>query len=386
MKSFSTPLVYQQLLWIQAGLFSFSIFASDKYCEQEIWYHAQKSIYSVKEITFSNDGLRIEKVQSRPLNQTVSSSNSDEPSWLRASRQSNQERALAVYSRRGWPQPFLDSLRAVDPKVAPYSRWINVDDSDEMPIGGISLVASEMLCIRRIGDPTTRCSGDWSDFEAVLVNPQALSTLAPIHPLAVEILYPGAQVPRMPHRAYELEGYSFSFNRVYELRHYFLRSRHPLREQAREEIVFAVFEWMFRDFSNDGDDMFRWPPPGMEIPCIFSYGDQKSIKLYGPLSMAPSHDWSNGSLENWYPLSTSPLELMESMFFWPQGERERPIQSAAARRRYKQLRDRYFPPEHVFSSPRGIVIESDIFKVRTLTLKQSGFIHDLSRNGVVSPP
>lgn len=363
-----------------------SVFASDKLCEQEIWYQAQKGVHSAKETIVSKDGLRIEKVQSRMLNHSVSSSNLEEPNWFRTSRHSNQERALAVYGRRGWPQSFLDSLRAVGPKVAPYSRWINVDDSEGIAVGGISLVASEMLCIRRIGDATARCSGDWGDFEAVLVNPQALNKLAPINPLALEILYPGVKVPRMPHREYEIEGYSFSFSRVYELRHYFLRSRHPLREQAREEIVFAVFEWMFKDFSNDGDDMFRWPPPGMQTPSIFSYGDEKSIHLYGPLSLAFSHDWSNGSLDGWYPLSTSPLDLMESMFFWPQGERERPIQSIATRKRYKLLRERYFPPEHVFSSPHGIVIESDIFKVRSIALKQSGFIYDLSRNDVVSLP
>ena len=360
------------LFLIYAALISLTATASNKECARAVWNHGNRGVFSVQSIAFSNSGLRIEKMENQLLGELENNPTVAEPSWISASREANQERALSLYVRRGWPESFIQSLREVGPKVAPYSRWANLEDSSGEQVAGIALVASEMLCIHRHTDGSHRCSGAWSDFDLILTDPAAWDRLQPVSPLALEILHEGLSVPRIPHREYVIGGHSFSFSRVYEIRHYFLNHRHPLAAEARGELTFAVLEWMFRDFSNDGDDMFRWPPPGVDTPCVFSYGDQKSITLYSPLSLEVSHDWSNGRLNNWAPLSATPLEMIESIFFWPSGDKENTLQSKESKRRLKTLREKYFPPEKHFTSAVGVVLRSDIFEVKAEVLRQSG--------------
>jgi hypothetical protein len=373
MKAFSTSTVYHLLLWIQAASLSISALASQSDCATEIWSSGNNDVHSVHSAEVFDSGLRIDKSENKIVSASGEGLLGLEPGWLRQSREANMERALSHYARRGWSPKFIESLRDVGPKVAPYSRWANAEDSKDNPVGGVSLAASESICIRRDKDGAVRCSGAWSDFVALLTDPKTWDHLQPVLPLPLEILYPLASVPRIPHREYSFHGYSFSFSRVYEIRHFFLGA-HPLREQAREELIFAIVEWMFRDFSNDGDDLFRWSPPGLNLPCVFSYGDRKSIALYSPLSLKPSHDWSKGSLDGWFALSGTPLEIIDSIFHWPRGVGDLGIQSRDNLRRLKALRIKYFPPEEVFEHPAGFVLGSDIFEVTVCVLTQSGFI------------
>lgn len=380
MKLFSTTALYQFVLLIQAFVGCDWVLAASPACVTALWESSGRTVCSSQVVSTTEQGLRLETCESKrtfypePIVST-------EPTWLRQSRELSLERALTAYGRRKFPPALIAALKRVAPEVAPYSRWINIEDMQRAPVGGLALTASEQLCIRHEASGATQCSGSWEDFEWVLTNPKAWDSLAPIDPLALELVHPGAQVPRVPQRHYSFEGFSFSFNRVYEFRNYFLKHRHPLREAAREELVFTALEWFFKDFSNHKDDLFRWPPPGFEIPAIFSYGDPDSVSLYGPLALVESHDWSNDRMGVWKPLSSTPMEMLESLFFWPGQAQNYPTQSATARARLKALRSEYFPPEPVFVDPRGVVLRSDSFEVRASVLKQSGLL-----NPAIVPP
>lgn len=374
MKLFSTPALYHFIFLIQVFAASEICLASARKCQAALWAHAGRSVCSSQNLSTTPEGLRLETCESKkgfhsqPLEPI-------EPPWLRQSREINLERALAEYKRRKFPPDLFPALRKIAPLVAPYSRWINIEDAQAQAVGGLSLVASEWLCVRHEATGASRCSGSWDDFEWILTNPKAWDELTPLDPLALELVHPGVQVPRIPQRHYSFAGFSFSFNRVYEFRNYFLKRRHPLRDKAREELVFTALEWFFQDFSNNRDDLFRWPPPGFEVPSIFSYGDPHSVALYGPLSLVESHDWSNQKMGVWKPLSGTPMEMLESLFLWPGPAEKHSMQSDTARARLRSLRKRYFPPEEVFVDPRGVVLRSDLFEVRAAVLKQSNLLN-----------
>ncbi len=376
-KLFSTPAFHPFVLVIQAFVVGgVCLGSTPSLCHSALWEKSGQSVCSSQSVSQASGGLRVETCENRwgfyegPLVDRA------EPPWLVLSRESNLQRAITEYSRRRWPASLLDALTKVAPEVAPYSRWVNIEDPEGQPVGGLALTASELLCIEHQATGATRCSGAWADFEWVLTNPEAWSQLAPVDPLALELVHEGVTVPRVPQRHYEFEGFSFSFSRVYEFRNYFLKRRHPLRESAREELVFTAVEWFFKDFSNNTDDLFRWPPPGFAVPSIFSYGDPKSVLIYGPISLIESHAWSKGKMPDWRALTATPMEMMDSLFLWPQGTFAKPaFQSSAARARLKRLRDRYFPGEQHFVSPHGVVLRSDIMEVRAAVLKQSNLLN-----------